>query len=389
MLPSHQTERWFRKGLRLAAGSLFSDSLEAFDRALSLAPDYAPAQVHKALSLSALKRFDEALDTAQDAVAAAPANAVHRLWYGVIAYDAGRWTSAASAFAEGRHLAPDNRLLAAYHLLATLQLPEARAADVLAELAPEINIVNAAFQGRFLVCCETALHAFGAEARTLAQQLIYETYFGPPPDLSARLERFGLKVGALLDTVTAVTPRRREARRHAREGDRNMAAGELQAALDAFHQALALRPDWESLLDKYLDLSLYLGHGRVLLDRMAQMGDIDTLRDKVAAYHAVRGNPDKGRPPNLDPDLPFLTMLGVVEYHMGRLRQAQRWLEPVAASDPRDYIAPYFLGLVLLRAGSADMARPHFQQAAGVVNPDMALKRLNEWQRCIALASAE
>lgn len=369
MSTSRQVQRLFRQGQRAVDAGDAAGGLRRYDQALALAPDFAPARLYRALGLGRMARHHEALAEADRAVALAPRRPAYHLFRGMVAYDAGENRTAADAFGEAHRLAPSNRLAAAYRHLTRIDQgrPEVDPARI-EELKAELPYANAGFGARWLLCCEDELMHRYPQSRTLALQLIEETLIRPAMTGSARHRMTqGL---ARMGNAVALTPGRRRARRAARQGDACLAAGDLDGAIRRYAEALTYRPEWEPLQEKHLDLCLYRGAWEPLMERLSAFGDITRI---------------EARPEAADEQTGLALLLAVVRYHQAERRIAERLFEAAVEADPLDYVAPYFLGLCRLARDDRQTAREWFQQALGLLNPDIVRRRLEEWQRCLSL----
>ena len=376
MIRSLRAEAFLHRGQIAARAGRYAAAVAAYDRALAIFPDFAPAHLYRATSLSALGDHAAARAAARQAVVLQPHRAAYRLFQGTVAYDAGRDDRACETFAAASRLAPANRLAAAYHRLARIRrsLPTPAPADM-DHLKTLLNSTNAAFQGRWLVLCETQLRILSPRSRTLAEQMIAEDYLDPP---SVSRRPFYDRWGTGLARVADLTPARRATRTLQRRGDDRLADGDLQGALDCYAQALERRPDVDDLLDKYLDLCLYCGAFAPILRQLGADADIDALARLAARRKAPEVQCE------VDAQAHLLAMLAIVRFHQGDPAAAADLFEAVAASDPQDHIAPYFLGACHLALEAPDTARAWFQKAVSVPNPSIARRRLEEWHRCLA-----
>ena len=59
MINKIRAEFLFSKGQKQAKHGLLEESINSFDKALSFSPSYSGIYLHKALSLSTLKKYDE------------------------------------------------------------------------------------------------------------------------------------------------------------------------------------------------------------------------------------------------------------------------------------------------------------------------------------------
>ena len=376
MIRSLRAEVFLHRGQNAARAGRFAAAVAAYDRALAIFPDFAPAHLYRATSLSALGDHVAARAAARQAVVLQPDRAAYRLFQGTVAYDAGCDDRACETFAAASRLAPANRLAAAYHRLARIRRSLPRPApDDLDNLKTLLNSTNAAFQGRWLVLCETQLLRLSPRSRTLAEQVIAEDYLDPP---SARRRSFYDRWSAGLARLADLTPARRAARTLQGQGDARLADGDLHGALDCYAKALERRPDVEDLLDKYLDLCLYCGRFAPILQQLGADADIEAL----ARLAARRKEPEVQC--QVDAQTHLLAMLAIVRFHQNDPAAAADLFEAAAAGDPQDHIAPYFLGACHLALEAPDTARVWFQKAVSVPNPGIARRRLEEWHRCLA-----
>ncbi len=354
---------------------------DAFERALTLRADFVPAILYKAVVLGEGGDHGEALDWAGRAVALAPRRAAYRLIQGRLAYDAGNDEAAARSFEEAIRLSPDNRLAAGYRLLVRIHCslpgPEAAGLDALDRLL--VN-TSSAFQARWLVLCETALGTFAPHGRSLALQMIAASYLDSPPDgPSPFYQRWWRALKAFGERLNNFSAARRETRALRQEIGQCLKAGDGQGALHRLEKAIERSGGDEDLSDQYLDLCLYQGRYGPILEDLGSETDIQGLEDLAAR----QDEPGMGR--KVDAEIQRLTILALVRFHQQRWQIAIRLFEAVAAADPRDYIAPYFLGAAHLAAHRPQAAREWFARAVALINPEICRLRLQEWRRCLAM----
>lgn len=366
-----QAEVLLGKGQRAAAAGNMTAALAAYDRALDICPGYAPAHLYRAISLSAQQAHDRAAASVQAAVAIDPRRPAYRLVQGMVAYDAGDISRALASFEEAVRQSPANRLAAACVRLSAIRrdLP-APDPDDLAVLDGLMTSTNAAFQARWLVLCESALNACRPRARTLAEQIIFDTYTAPlhkadrtPSDrLRLWLSRWKAALGAL-------TPARRSALALQRQADIRLAAGDWQEATACMGEAVSLIPGATVLKDKYLDLCLYSGQFDPLLSAIGSPAEIGAMESDASGQG--------------DAEPYLLAMLGLVRFHQGFFEKAVALLQQAAEGDPLDFSAPYFLGASHVAGQARETARFWFQQAVSLPNPGIGKMRLEEWRRCL------
>ena len=374
-------EMLLRRGQHAIQAGRLDQARDALERALAVRADFAPAILYKAVALGERGDHGEALAWAGRAVALVPRRAAYRLIQGRLAYDAGNDEAAAQSFEEAIRLSPDNRLAAAYRLLVRIRrsLPGPEAADLDALDRLLVN-TNPSFQARWLILCEDGLAAFAPHGRSLALQMIGATYLDSPPDVpSTFYQRWWRELKAFGEQLNNFSAARRETQVLRQEIGVRLKAGDGQGALDCLEGAIEHLGREGDLSDLYLDLCLYQGRYGSILEDLGSETDIRGLEDLAAR----RNEPGMGR--KVDAEIQRLTILGLVRFHQGRWQGAVRLFEAVAAADPRDYIAPYFLGAAHLAAHRPRPAREWFARAVAVVNPGISGLRLQEWRRCLAL----
>ncbi len=376
MSPCFRAERLLGKGQRAAAAGDPETALGWYARALAECPDYAPACLYRALSLSARQEHAAAAASARQAVDLAPRQPAYRLVQGIVAYDAGEIPAAIEAFNVARQMSPANRLAAAYaHLAAIhrdLPRPDPERLDA---LEPLMASTNAPFQARWLVLCESALAGGTFRGRSLAEQMIAAAYLENVQGEAPPWKRWAGRVSGWVDALGSLTPRRRSALLLARQAEARLADGDRDGALDQLSAALQQHPGAGRLSELYLDLCLYQGRYAPILDHLGTAEEIQRLERQPDA--------------RTDAGSDLLMLLGLVRLHQGNIEAAVPLLEAAALADPLDYLAPYFLGVGRLATGSPEMARQCFQKAVSRINPDIGVLRLKEWRRCLAREAGE
>ncbi len=369
-----QAESCFKTGQRAALAGRLTEAEAAFDRALAICPDFAPAVLHKAIVLADRSDHRRALDWAGRAVALAPRRAAYRIVQGRVAYDAGNDPAAAAAFDAACRLSPSNRLAAAYRLLVRIRrgLPRPEDDD-LDGLDRLLSSTHPAFQARWLALCETALAALAPRSRSLALQMIGAAHLTPQSEASSVFyQRWWRGWRAFAARATAFGRARREAWALEREAEAHLKAAHLDAALDCLERALAVHGRNDDLADRYLDLCLYRGRYGPILEELGSAADRDDLEQLATRPSGAQAAAQ----------IDGLILLALVRFHQGRWPAAISLFGAAAGADRHDYLAPYFLGVALLAVQRPREALAWFTRALGVINPQVARLRLQEWRRC-------
>ena len=368
-----------KRGQGAARAGRFAVADAAYDRALEHAPDFTPALMYKAIGLGEAGALREALIWADRAVVLAPKRPAYRLVQGRLAYDAGFGDLAAEAFAAACRLSPTNRLAAAYGMLVRIRerLPHPEPSD-LDTLEIILKNTNAPFQARWLVLCETALQSFAPRSRTLALQMIAGSHLeglSRTPVLLYQRWWHGLR--DLAGRASGLSAKQRAVRDVERRANARLKADDVDGAVDCLGQAMGQGLDDEGLMELYLDLCLFRGRHAPILQSIGDESEIEALEGLAARRTGQSAQRQ------IDAQIHQLTVLAIVRFHQGRAAEAISLFEAVAAGDPLDYLAPYFLGASHLAIHAPESARRWFEKAAAVINPEIACLRLREWRRCL------
>jgi len=229
---------------------------------------------------------------------------------------------------------------------------------------------NAALQGRVLLHVETFLFQHGAQARTLAQQLL---------DTSATHndETF---TDRLLTTL-----------------DRCLTRGIMSIQRLCIILRYAFQPAKRTLHLRFLQAEDAACHGQAataqaLYTHVAQQDpSIPYVQERLCEVCYIQGKFRealrhlrhllKQLP---DPDQPgteLTVLLGELLCQAGQYREAEAALAKAGTSTARDYRLRYYLGLCQLQAGAPQVAQHSFIQAVQQLNPNIAALRLAEMSR--------
>jgi Flp pilus assembly protein TadD len=386
-----RAEWLFRHGQRLAAQGHYAAASEAFAQAQRLRPRAAGIALHQALALAELSRLPEAVLALQQAMALQPTNPVLPMFLGRIYADHADYANAALWCARALALSPANcHALALQALIALangqiqqgaqrLQQPLPLPVSVLERgflwcsrrrIPTLLQQANAALQGRVLLHVETFLLQHGAQARTLAQQLL-ET------SATHHAETLADQVLTALDRcLTRVIVRIRRlgvTLRYAfQPAERTLHLRFLQAEDAAYHDQAATAqtlytqvaqqdPGMPYVQERLCEVCYLQGEFREALRHLRRL--LKQLPD-----------PDQ-------PDAELAVLLGELLCQVGQYQEASAVLAKVGTKTMRDYRLWYYLGLCQLQAGAPHVARRSFVQAMQHLHPDIATLRLTEMCR--------
>jgi tetratricopeptide (TPR) repeat protein len=167
------------------------------------------------------------------------------------------------------------------------------------------------------------------------------------PRLMRRLGKMYLDLDRVADadrqSVAALHADRQSAEVWGLRGDCLVKLGDLDGALAAYHQALALQPDYP---DVQLEIAeLYRQQGRY--DRL--LATIDRLQDTIGESDVC---PSRAH-----------MLRGIALHQLQRYGDAQRCFQDAIASDPNNPEPHLHLASLLLEQGDAESARRPLQQA--------------------------
>ena len=175
MIRTFKTEFLFTKGQKQAKIGDWEGSINLYDKALSLVPNYSGIYLHKALSLSKQKKYPEAIEVLDKAISLKPNNHAYYLFLGIIYYDFKKYDDALKSFEKTLEISPDNYLAVCFRCL-TLLVKEENIDESLAILVDNIQNTNSEFQARFLVLCESFLFQNKQISMSLEEITFYESY---------------------------------------------------------------------------------------------------------------------------------------------------------------------------------------------------------------------
>lgn len=167
------------------------------------------------------------------------------------------------------------------------------------------------------------------------------------PRLMRRLGKMYLDLDRVADadrqSLAALQADRQSAEVWGLRGDCLVKLGDIEGALAAYHQALALQPDYS---DVQLELAeLYRQQGRY--DRL--LATIDRLQDTIGEGDVC---PSRAH-----------MLRGIALHQLQRYGDAQRCFQDAIASDPKNPEPHLHLAALLLEQGDAQSARAPLQQA--------------------------
>ena len=381
----------FRRGQKLAAQGHFDEAIEALAQAQGLRPRTAGIYLHHALALAETSQWPAAVLTLQQAITLQPTNPVLPMFLGRIYLDQADYTNAALWCARALALSPTNcHALALQALIKlangqpqqgfhSLQQPLPLPVSALeraflwcsrGRIPTLLQQANAALQGRVLLHVETFLLQHGAQARTLAQQLLDTAATHSDETFTDRW-------------LTAL--------------DRCLTRGIMRIQRLGIILRYAFQPAKRTLYLRFLQAEDAACHGQAadaqaLYTHVAhQDPGMPYVQERLCEVCYVQGKFCealrhlrhflKQLP---DPDQPgaeLTVLFGELLCQAGQYRKAGAALAKASTSTARDYRLWYYLGLCQLQTGAPQMAQHSFIQAVQQLNPTIAALRLAEMSR--------
>ena len=180
-----RTDRLFSNGERCMRRWQFEDAVQAFDAASQTDPSYAHLHLYKGIALAEMDRYKEAVSQIEKGRELAPANPFFPMSAGCLHLDEGNVLAANAAFERAAGLAPTNRVIAGYRILAEFIAGNASA---LTRVQPFVDLTPWSFQARLLMAMPASQSTTGAQMPA------------PPGKLTGNIEKwfFDRKVRRLL-----------------------------------------------------------------------------------------------------------------------------------------------------------------------------------------------
>jgi tetratricopeptide (TPR) repeat protein len=386
------TAAWlFRRGQKLAAQGHFDEAIEAFAQAQGLRPRAAGIYLHHALALAETSRWPAAVLALQQAMTIQPANPVLPMFLGRIYLDHADYANAALWCGRALALSPTNcHALALQALIElangqlqqgfqSLQQPLPLPVSALergflwfsrSRIPTLLQQANAALQGRVLQHVETFLFQHGAQARTLAQQLLDTSATHNDETFTDRLltaldrclTRGIMSIQRLCIILRhAFQPAKRTLHLRFWQAEDAAYHGQAAAAQALYTHVAQQDPDIPYVQERLCEVCYVQGKFREALRHLR---------------HLLKQLPDPDQP-----GAELTVLLGELLCQAGQYREAEAALAKAGTSTARDYRLRYYLGLCQLRAGAPQVARHSFIQAVQQLNPDIAALRLTEMSR--------
>ncbi|MEI8348880.1 MAG: tetratricopeptide repeat protein [Candidatus Omnitrophota bacterium] len=114
-------EYLFKQGQTYFGKNMIEPAIQAYNSALKISPKNHGVYLHKALALSRLERYEEAVDAVEQAIKLNPYNPVYPLFAGIISLDANQAARALKCFDDSARLAEAYIFAKQYRTLALLK----------------------------------------------------------------------------------------------------------------------------------------------------------------------------------------------------------------------------------------------------------------------------
>lgn len=355
----------FHRGHAHARTGNFQASIEAFDQILAIRPNHCFALLHKAMSLSKQKKYQDAVATACASIEADPSNSVIYQYLGKIHYDNRQYHEALKAFDKSLELAPQNQLTMCFRALTYLAMRE-RLQECHAILKEHITMASQELKSKLLLLCESYLQECGNDARPLGQCQPKPNVL-PPGSLQETLSRLSHQLSLKCCGIRWLGDAKKAAAHvHYLKGRRNRSLGCMDEAISEYKETLNLCPDLEDAKKELFDLYLDVQRPEAAWQYFEQMED-----------HADYFEPEKL--PSLE--LPIIFNLGRYYYQTETYEKAIERFNFVAAYLQTEYLPHYYLGLAHIANKDEFQAEQSFLRAMQQLNPRVAEIRMDEMMR--------
>lgn len=380
MIKTLQTEIAFSKAQKQAKLGNLKDSIQLYDKAISLAPKYSQIHLHKALALSAQEQYQEAIDVFKKAISLHPRNKAHHLFLGITYYDCGKLDDAIDAFEMALELSPENSLALCYKYLSLIAANE-RVEEAYTVLSENMGNTNAEFKGRLLVFCESFILQKKKDAMYLKEALFHESYSRTMRGKSLYynvLERVLFKLGCFCITISHPFSRsKRNGYLYSMMGEIKLEQGELDNAEIEFRRALNNFPHCRGAEDNLLSLYIYKKNYEPAWEYVNQLEEYREISNIVYSGDE-QALEEKGILRN---HLSLISTLALLHFYTGEYDKSIKLLNIVVTLGGSDYYHLYYLGLCHLANNDPKQALIYFQCAMGKINPNVANRRLDEMVR--------
>ena len=253
MINKIRAEFLFSKGQKQAKHGLLEESINSFDKALSFSPSYSGIYLHKALSLSTLKKYSDAQQTLKKAIEMKPKNTAYHLFMGVIHYDHRNYEEAFNSFETTIELCPDNYLALCYKNL--ILLVQGKKIDEAGDLLRQyLKHANHDFQSKFLEFCETI--CFQNRKSDKSFDILHELNSEISEEPSSNiLASFSLALMSFIyDLLYFSNPVKKSSYKHYNKAIRAQLTGQFDEAIKEYREALKIYAEFNDAADKLIEL---------------------------------------------------------------------------------------------------------------------------------------
>lgn len=163
-------EYLFRKGESYFSRNMIDLTIQAYDKALKIDPKNHGIYLHKALALSRLGRYEEAMDTIRQAINLNPKNPVYPFFAGIINLDACNEIEALKYFENSIQL--DNTYIFARQYLALALLKTKKIQEAIILFEKHGFPLDSGFKSRFLLIMSEVKHEIEDKELQILKKII-------------------------------------------------------------------------------------------------------------------------------------------------------------------------------------------------------------------------
>lgn len=376
MIKAIKADLYFRIGQNKTAKCYFEESVSFFDRAISLSKKPDGIFLHKALSLSNLKRYEDSVSTLKRAIDISPGNSSYFLFLGIIHYDNHKPDDAIDCFNKVLELSPDNSYAECYKYLSCLLLNE-KDIESLENLSRKIQFSNAEFKARYLIHCEKFLFQHKQDSMSYEVRQFYEDFLGAHRDKTMlAMDRTSIKdVNFIKKILIVLKPQYYKLHYQFKLALKQLFAGNIDKAQEDLQLILDANPHFEEALSIFMDICLYKNETDLSIKYLRK---IDTYNETLNILEQNYSNISGQR---IDPSVALI--LGILFTHKGVYEKAIKLLKMCVSDSNKNFYPFYCLGRSYLYSKEERKAFKYFKLAMDRLHKSFLETRLNEYKRIL------
>lgn len=372
MINKIRTELLFSKGQKQAKQGLLEESINSFDKALSFNPSYSGIYLHKALSLSKLKKYSDAKQTLKKAIEMNPKNSAYHLFMGVIQYDHTNYDEAFNSFETTIEICPDNYLALCYkNLILLIQGKKLKEAGNI--LRRYLKYANHDFQCRFLEFCETFCYQNRKNSNPI--DLLNEGAVSRKSS-TVQFEKIIITLRSIFYRMFYPNLTKKSAKMKYMEAFKEELSGNIDGAIMGYKKTLDMYPEFVEVSDKLLSLYLDKKDYPSFIECFEQLFIYREVATLISKYKS--GDNEGDIKQKLMKHSPLIFGLAYAYYQIGDYDKSAKIFDLLSMLEHENPYIFYYLGLCYIARNASDKARLSFKKSLEKLDRKVLENRLNE-----------